>query len=133
MVHLIQPRGGAGGEVGVSCTASRGEVWGRAPRHGPQGLSHPARPALHHQTVHAEAQVVEQRGVAGQGRDGGGRLREAVRASRPDVVVGLSCRVDGEAAAQHRAAADVAHAPVEPVGVAEIRQDLVVCEGDTST
>lgn len=131
MVHLVQPWGGAGGEVRVSRTAPCGEVWGRASRHGPQSLSHAARPPLRHQAVHVEAQVVEERSVAGQRGDGGGRLGETVRASRSDVVVGLSRRVDGEAAIQR--VGHIADAPVKPVGVAEIGQDLVVCGGETVT
>lgn len=121
MVHLVQPRGRAGGEVGVSCTAARGEVRGRAPCHGPEGLPHPAVSALRHQTVHAEAQVAEERGVAGHRGDGGGRLREAVGAPCPDVVVGLPRRVHREAAIEHRAGRHVADAAVQAVGVAQVR------------
>lgn len=131
VVHLVQPRGGAGGEVGVSRTAARGEVWGRAPCHGPEGLSHTAGSTLHHQTVHIEAQVVEERGVAGHRGDGGGRLRETVGASCSDVVVGLSRSVDGEAAVQHCAVGHVTDAPVKPISVPEVWQDLVICGGDS--
>lgn len=120
MVHLVQPRGRAGGEVGVSCTAACGEVGRRAPCHGPQGLSHATRPTLHHQTVHVEAQVVEEWGVARQRGDGGGRLRESVGASCSDVVVGLSRHIDGEAAVEHCAVGHVADTPVKPVSVPEI-------------
>lgn len=133
MVHLVQPWGGAGGEVGVSRTAACREVWGGAPRHGPQSLPHSARTPLRHQTVHVEAQVVEERGVAGQRGDGGGRLRETVGAPRPDVVVGLACGVDREAAVQHRTVGHVPDTPVKPVGVTQIWQDLVICGGDTIT
>ena len=55
---------------------------------------------------------------------------EAVRTARSDVVVGLSWRVDGEAAIQHCAAGHVADTPVQAVSVAQIGQDLVVCGGD---
>lgn len=71
--------------------------------------------------------------MARQGGDRGRRLRETVGAPCSNVVVRLPRGVDGEAPVQHRAAGHVAHAPVKPVGVPEIRQDLVVCGGDTGT
>lgn len=133
MVHFVQPWGRAGGEVRVSCTAACGEVWGWTASHGSQGLSHAARPTLHHETVHAEAQVVEERGVAGQRSDGGGRLRETIGAACSDVVVGLSRCIDREATVQHRTVGHVTDTPIKPIGVAEIWEDLVICGGDNST
>lgn len=131
MVHLIQPRGRAGGEVWISRTATRREVWGGTTCHGPQSLSHAACPPLRHQTVHVEAQVVEERSVARQRCNGRWWLREAIGACCSDVMVGLSCCIDREPTIQHTGVGHVPDAPVEPIGVAEVWQDLVICGEDT--
>ena len=70
--------------------------------------------------VHGEAQVVEQRGVAGQRGDGRRRLGEAVGTARPNVMIGLSSSVQREASVQQASVGHVAHTPIQTVGVAQV-------------
>ena len=99
MIHFIKPRGRASRKVGVAYTASCGDVRGGSPSHGSQRLAY-SLPCVRNDaqvTVHRVIQPIEQRSVGWQGRDGGWRLGDSIGAPIPQVLIGLSCPVHGEA------------------------------------
>lgn len=99
MVHFIEPRGRASWEIRVAYTASCGEVRGGSPSHGPQRLAD-SLPSMGNDaqiTVHCVFQPIEQRSVGWQGRYGGWRLGDSIGAPVPQVLIGLSCPIHGEA------------------------------------
>ena len=139
VVHLVQPRRRAGGEVWVAAAAARRQVGAGpvGPAHQPAPLSHARGPDLAH---HGEAGVgvdeARDEGlVAGEGLQGVGRLGQAVGAARADVVVGLLGLDDGvlqgEGGVRARRAAHgrrrLAQAAIQPVGVAQVRHGRLVC------
>lgn len=99
MVHFIEPRGRASWKIGVAYTASCGEVRAGSPSHGSQCLAY-SLPCVRNDaqiTVHRVIQPAQQWGVGGQGRYGGWRLGDPIGAPIPQVLIGLSRPIHGEA------------------------------------
>jgi hypothetical protein len=98
MVHLIEPRGWASWKIRVAYTASCREVRGGSPSHGSQCLAD-SLPCMRNDaqiTVHGVIQPIEQRSMGWEGRYGGRRLGDSIRAPIPQVLIGLSCPIHGE-------------------------------------
>lgn len=99
MVHFIEPRGWASWKIRIAYTASCREVRSGPPSHGSQRLAY-SLPCVSNDaqiTVHCVIQPIEQGSMGWQGRYGGWRLGDSIGAPIPQVLIGLSCPIHGEA------------------------------------